>query len=498
MRGIRPRLSDILRQLAVGSAEVCAIVNAIAHQVGWDGPLVVLDCETTGFGRARVVELALVTLDAGVVTDIWESVLDPEGRVAATHIHGLTYDVLRHAPTFCDVAGEVAERMNGAVLVAHNLSFDLRMISAEFVRAGVDFDPGVGLDTYRLAGRQKLGLATARFGIAFEGAHNALNDALATAQLLQHLAAQIKHQPEPARFSAIPPTERAALPRAEAVALQSAVTAPTTPRVQVSATRRRYFENLDALIDDGLRDQSALDKLVDIAKSLGLDERRMSAANRDYLVHLTERSVRAGRISQRRYARLVRIAAALGVDSSVVERRTTAGRLEPIGVQISKGMQACITGDVQGSSKEALSEHLSGLGLRVMRQVSRATDVLFADDIRSQSANALRALRYGIPIASSSQAGRIGLGDVVDAWHLSIPQLVGRVCPVCRTTWADPPGAIARSRRCRGCRAARKISRKEAESSGRTEELRCESCGRSWRRNLKRGRKPRICPECRK
>ena len=56
------------------------------------------------------------------------------------------------APTFPEIITTLAHRLHGAILIAHNLSFDARMLGYEFKRLGVDFDAGSGLCTYRATG----------------------------------------------------------------------------------------------------------------------------------------------------------------------------------------------------------------------------------------------------------------------------------------------------------------------------------------------------------
>ena len=74
------------------------------------------------------------------------------------------------------------------MVAAHDLRFDRRLLSHEFDRAGIDVDWGDGLYTLRAVGC-KLDAACADYGIHLHGAHRALNDARATAQLLPHLLA---------------------------------------------------------------------------------------------------------------------------------------------------------------------------------------------------------------------------------------------------------------------------------------------------------------------
>lgn len=147
----------------------------------------VVDVETTGFAARRsdrVVEVAVVQLDeAGRITGEWCTLVDPGRDLGPQHVHRIRAADVWHAPTFAEVAGALADRLAGRVVVAHNLAFDARFLSAEFARAGLDVEVD-GLCTMRLAGgRRSLAACCAAAGIAPGTAHSALDDARATARL---------------------------------------------------------------------------------------------------------------------------------------------------------------------------------------------------------------------------------------------------------------------------------------------------------------------------
>ncbi len=155
-----------------------------------------VDVETTGFaarGSDRIVEVAVVQLDsAGRVTGEWCTLLNPGRDLGPQHVHRIRAADVWHAPTFADAAGALAARLAGRVVVAHNLSFDARFLTAEFARIGVDLPVG-GLCTMRLAARylpervgRSLRACCEAAGVVLESAHSALHDARATARLFAH------------------------------------------------------------------------------------------------------------------------------------------------------------------------------------------------------------------------------------------------------------------------------------------------------------------------
>ena len=153
--------------------------------------LVVIDCETTGLGsNDRIIEIAVLTLDPRTwePTDEYETLINPERDVGPVGIHGITASMVEAAPTFPEIITTLAHRLHGAILIAHNLSFDARMLGYEFKRLGVDFDAGSGLCTYRATG-SKLITACRRYEIKLSNQHRALADARATAALARKIFA---------------------------------------------------------------------------------------------------------------------------------------------------------------------------------------------------------------------------------------------------------------------------------------------------------------------
>ena len=119
----------------------------------------VIDTETTGFSKSdRIVEFACLTVVGDEVVDEYETLIQPNRDPGPVHVHGITPSMLQSAPDFQAVFADIAARLHGAVLVAHNISFDLRMIVQEVDRLGRSlFDPGQGVCTYKLTGFQEAG-----------------------------------------------------------------------------------------------------------------------------------------------------------------------------------------------------------------------------------------------------------------------------------------------------------------------------------------------------
>ena len=157
---------------------------------------VVVDVETTGtsamFGD-RITEVAAVVVRDGAITDVFETLVNPQRPIphfvtALTHI---TWDMVKDAPTFEQVAPRLMSALSGHVFTAHNAKFDWRFVSTEILRATGNRIQGRQLCTVKLAKRllpqlprRSLDHLAQYYGVTIRGRHRAGGDALATAECL--------------------------------------------------------------------------------------------------------------------------------------------------------------------------------------------------------------------------------------------------------------------------------------------------------------------------
>src|ERR1700676_3819765 len=103
---------------------------------------IVLDTETTGldpYQGHRLIEVGCIELLNRIPSgQTFHRYVNPERNVPpeAFAVHGLSGDFLKDKPFFAEVADELIAFVGEAPLVAHNASFDLNFINAEFERAG--------------------------------------------------------------------------------------------------------------------------------------------------------------------------------------------------------------------------------------------------------------------------------------------------------------------------------------------------------------------------
>ena len=106
--------------------------------------------------------------------------------------------MLRSSPKFYEVAKRIIEITTDTILVAHNASFDYRILQMEFDRLGYAFERKT-LCTVELAKKlipdqnsYSLGKLSRSLGIAVSDRHRASGDALATVKLFKMLLTKDK------------------------------------------------------------------------------------------------------------------------------------------------------------------------------------------------------------------------------------------------------------------------------------------------------------------
>jgi DNA polymerase-3 subunit epsilon len=164
-----------------------------------DTTFCVLDLETTGSDRVgdTITEIGVVKVRGGECLGTFQTLVNP-GRAIPPRISvltGLTDAIVATAPRIEQVLGPLMRFLDGAVLVGHNVRFDLAFLRAALERdQRPPYQPTV-VDTVSLARRLvrdevpdcRLGTLASRFRLDHRPTHRALDDALATVDLLHLL-----------------------------------------------------------------------------------------------------------------------------------------------------------------------------------------------------------------------------------------------------------------------------------------------------------------------
>ena len=399
----------------------------------------VLDFETTGFSRHdRVIEIGVVLLDANCrVERTWQTLVQPNRGFDNSDVHGITPTNLVGAPTFEHVARRFAEVLNGRVIVAHNASFEYKFLTNEFGRLGVELADGNWLlDTMVLARQfmpgQPVSLKNVLsiMGIENRAAHTALADAEATAAVLQRFVQarpDIVDYAEPLyfapaqlaqlRISDVPLLERNNVQAtgdvaAAGTAADSTVTGTATgtaadqqtsekqwlqelaqhvPRTGDEASDQ-YIGFLVQAMVDGRLDMRELSKLHGIAAERGLSADDVNMLHEQYLQQLIVQAWADGVVTEQERRWLISIAGELNIERNRVEDLVTSARK----LELRPGDRVTFTG-AMATPREVWEARARVAGLDV-GGVIKASVVLVASDVNTQSGKAKKARALGIPI----------------------------------------------------------------------------------------------------
>ena len=157
----------------------------------------VVDVETTGgkYNEEGITEIAIYKFDGNEIVDQFISLVNPERPIQpfVVQLTGINEKMLRNAPKFYEIAKRIIEITEGCTLVAHNASFDYRMLCTEFNRLGFSYERPT-LCTVSLSKKlipeqasYKLGKLVRALGIPLSDRHRAAGDARATVKLLKLL-----------------------------------------------------------------------------------------------------------------------------------------------------------------------------------------------------------------------------------------------------------------------------------------------------------------------
>ena len=155
---------------------------------------IAVDTETNGRmgDLCEVTEVGCVLVGGGELHEEWSSLVRVERPLSRgiQRFTGITQAMVDDAPPPEEVLPALAERLRRRVLVAHNASFDRRVLKQAFERAEIDWpNPPVlctvamGRRFAPLARQRKLALLAESLGIEVEDTHRALPDALTCARI---------------------------------------------------------------------------------------------------------------------------------------------------------------------------------------------------------------------------------------------------------------------------------------------------------------------------
>lgn len=154
-----------------------------------------LDLETTGVSpdTCAITEIGAIRYEGGIETGRYHTLVNPGVAIppTVTVMTGITHAMVVDAPRIEEALPAFLEFLGDAVVVGHNVRFDISFLNAASLRLGYPRMPNRSADTLRLARRLvrsevrslKLSSLAAHLGSPTTPTHRAFDDALATAHV---------------------------------------------------------------------------------------------------------------------------------------------------------------------------------------------------------------------------------------------------------------------------------------------------------------------------
>ena len=373
----------------------------------------IVDTETTGFGKNdRILEIAVVLMDGTEIINEWETLVNPERDISNSDIHGITSNQVSMAPTFKEISSNLASLLDDRIIVAHNISFDRRMLTQEFLRVNMDADFGKGFCTLQATG-MKLHVACENFQIKTETAHRALSDARATALLFTWVLEKEKNVSglKCAKFKNIGTTEvpplisRAAISNSFKPAQQNLrriLKHIDLGMIELRENELSYLDGISSVMSDFVISVDERAQLDEWAAILGLTDIQKGNLHQKFLDSLILSAKKDNFISDLESDLIRKASVALGINTE----EYSMGAQENAATYLQPGSKICFTGkalDKDGTEifRETLELYAEKLGLILTQSVTKKNcDVLVAQDKSSMSGKAKKARDFGIQVIS--------------------------------------------------------------------------------------------------
>lgn len=375
---------------------------------------VAFDVETTGLYKSdKIIEIALIAFRGQEVLEEWSTLINPMRDVGKTNIHGISPSMVSTAPLFEEIVNDLFRMINRRVLVAHNFSFDIRMLAQELEQLGLEGDLGKGFCTLIASRRQLPGTGDSlkstceALGIQSVDAHSALGDARMAMQIFDHLkgdSQQVKQvevrfekEKNPARVivrKAFTGKQDDALEQIRA--FTSKVPFPTTEEKGVA-----YLLLLNLVMQDLIVSKNEEAELSTWASELGITESERIELHQGYLDSFIQAALRDGVITTKERDMIELVGKALNLKVIIPE---TAQPIKANAENLGVGKRVCFTGEAIGLSGESISRSelealASKVGLHPVKDVTKkGCDVLVVADESSMSSKAKKAKDWGISV----------------------------------------------------------------------------------------------------
>ena len=389
---------------------------------------VAIDFETTGLSpnsphSHRVIEIGIVrfSLENGISAE-YESVINPQRDIGPFEIHRISAGEASGAPTFAEVASDVAEMLNGARLIAHNKNFDLRFLRSELDRASISYTDLDAICTMELVGMikpkgpRRLTDCCELLGIEVLDAHRALNDAKMAANIAISVlnSTGFPALTNPVDIHGPFQVSSPAVKRGESVPktvsqgsylrhVMDRLTHQELPINRIGLAVAEYLNLLELVLEDRRIDQSEADELFDLADRLLIPKSQLGAIHATYFSTICEHALADGSISTEEEYDLQSLGNLLNVGDWREIVNVSSARIpnNSTPIRIAAGTTVCFTGTMKYSRQKCV-EIATSVGLVNADRVTKSLDILVVADPDSQSTKAIKAKKYGLRILAAT------------------------------------------------------------------------------------------------
>lgn len=161
-----------------------------------------IDFETANWYRSSACAIGLVRVENGEIIKKYKSLIRPTPNFynsINTKIHGLNADDTANAPRFKEIWREIKKWVEGEIVVAHNISFDRSVLKHVLEKYKLKADIKKSLCSLYLSRVHIQGLENYKLTTVYRHLfnedfkhHDALEDALACAKIVQHITNEWK------------------------------------------------------------------------------------------------------------------------------------------------------------------------------------------------------------------------------------------------------------------------------------------------------------------
>ena len=195
---------DLLRTVLVDNDSIALGVDGVwrsrepSDRSEFPAEYVVVDVETTGLKPRyhRITEVAVIRVSDDGDRFVWTTLVNPDRRIPRqiSKLTGIDPQMVATAPRFGSIAQTILDLVGDALIVGHNVDFDIGFLNAELHRCSLPRLINPTLDTLALADamlpdlrRLSLTEVARHLGVGQSKAHRAAADAETTLSVLSKL-----------------------------------------------------------------------------------------------------------------------------------------------------------------------------------------------------------------------------------------------------------------------------------------------------------------------